>query len=129
VLQYDHEATERRYARALRRGTDPAKRKALYDELFFERKELADELDRLNTARLIRDARRLDLPWPRPGEKPEAWEKSDDKEITLTLEARASLRSAIRQEKKDRSEKGRSLLTGLTGLVGALTGLVALFLK
>ena len=57
------------------------------------------------------------------------WELSDiSNRVRLSQDAIRELRSAIRAEQKESSELIRSWLTGLTGLIGVLIGLLAVIL-
>jgi hypothetical protein len=57
------------------------------------------------------------------------WERSDVSDrFRLTQQYIRELRSAIRAERKESSELTRSWITGLTGLIGVLIGLLAIIL-
>jgi hypothetical protein len=57
------------------------------------------------------------------------WERSDVSDrFRLTQQYIGELRSAIRAERKESSELTRSWITGLTGLIGVLIGLLAIIL-
>jgi hypothetical protein len=53
---------------------------------------------------------------------------NDSKYAYLTPEAMMQLRSQIRTEQKERSDLARSWLSGITGLIGVLIGLLAIIL-
>jgi hypothetical protein len=88
-----------------------------------------DEIYQLEADYVQRQAERLLLSIPKFSEISDHWEKSPfTKSWRLTRPAMLELRSAIRAEKKERSELARSWLTGITGLIGVLIGLLAVIL-
>ena len=98
---------------------------------------LDDEwIDSIKSNRLLRDAEKLDIPIPQYRAK-EAWEETQAPGIrVLTTEARHELRQEIRKEELRRTELRREwfkvvgpVIVALTGLIGALIGLVALLQK
>lgn len=92
--------------------------------------EIEDEISRLRTRYLCRTANRLILPIPnRKNDK--MWEDttSDAIEKVLTTAGIAELRSLIRKEKKERVEQAAILIAALTGIIGTITGLLAVVLK
>lgn len=99
---------------------------SIYDNERFGAELIDDAIAQLLTRYYSRQATKNFLPRP----PRDSWEESS---ITgdryLTREAIRDLRIALRQERKERSENLRLWLAGLTGLVGALTGLAALLLK
>jgi len=59
-----------------------------------------------------------------------AWEQSRaTRHYHLSTAAAAELRAAIRKEQRERSELFFKWLSGLTGLVGAAIGLIALLVR
>ena len=75
-------------------------------------------------------AEHLLVPTPTFDAKGDAWEQSDvSQKYRLSKTASADLRAAIRKEQRERSELFFRWVSGLTGLVGAAIGLVALLLK
>jgi hypothetical protein len=60
---------------------------------------------------------------------PEREESDATLRYMFTKETINQLRSAIRAEQKERSELARSWLSSITGLVGALIGLLAIILR
>jgi len=77
--------------------------------------------------KLIRKARRLLIPIPSKIDEPDAWqERSPVTDIQfLTPIARKKLWDAIREEHNARRDMIVGWITPLTGIIGALTGLVA----
>lgn len=97
----------------------------LHQEHYFEFTELESERVHLMTARLMAAASRMMV--PTPGE--DAWEEC---QVTgyrlLTREGIQELRRAVRAEEAARRDAALSWLGAGTGLVGALTGLVAVLM-
>jgi len=88
-----------------------------------------DEIYQLESDYVQRQAERLLLSVPRFSEISNQWEESSfTKRWRLTRPTMLQLRSAIRAEKKERSELARSWLASLTGLIGVLIGLLAIIL-
>lgn len=92
---------------------------------------IENELMLLRSRHLAATASRLFIPPPKDTDNSPAWVPAQDGSgrTHLTLEAQSSLAAEIRKERFGRSERFRLWLAGLTGLVGAATGLVALVLK
>lgn len=90
-----------------------------------------NELMLLRSRHLVAVASRLFIPTPQNDETSAVWVSAQDGSgrLHLTLEAQRDLAAEIRKERSGRSERFRLWLAGLTGLVGAATGLVALILK
>lgn len=78
------------------------------------------------TRALINEADRLFLPVPDEND-PEKWEEdpATGKRTFLSPKGIAELRTAIRQEKRERRENIQRWIAILIGLIGALTGLIA----
>jgi len=95
-------------------------------EMFMEFDLADDEINKLRTSILMKEARRYLL--PTPSEKGD-WEDSKiDGRRFLTQGAQRALIVAIRAETKERAELFGLRVAGLTGVIGALTGLVAVLL-
>jgi hypothetical protein len=87
------------------------------------------------TKRLLRTARRLRVRIPDKyddkGELTDYWERAWDGPLYLSESGDAQLRSAIRVERKERHEARAhwiNWIAAITGLVGAVTGLLAIIL-
>ncbi len=88
---------------------------------------------RLHSRFVQEQAEKLLLPNLKFDSKSEMWERSDDNgKWRLTRQAIADLRTAIRNEKRERLEAIRTWLgivtgfaTVLTGLIGAIIGLIS----
>jgi len=88
-----------------------------------------EQIDSLITSHLIRRARRLFIPVPARSEE-DMWNKlSYESGRTLTAHGITELRKRIRSENRDRRGVLIAVLSTLTGIIGALTGLVAIFMK
>jgi hypothetical protein len=106
---------------------------ALDSQEYFEVREIETELDMEQSRQLFDKARELDVETPKPADG-EMW-ISDDHigRIWLTAKGRATVRKAIDEEKARRFEVRTRLVTkliipllaGLIGIIGAMTGLVA----
>lgn len=105
----------------------------LDNEEFQEYQLHRDAVDALQTRYLVEKAERLDIPIPeflhgpsQPGEV-DAWKKSSiNYQFHLTVKARAELRALIRKEKNERTETAFKWVPAVTGLIGALIGLLAI---
>lgn len=87
-----------------------------------------DEIYSLETQYLLEQARNLLLPMPKHDENEEYWEKSQFTRLyQLTRHGMQELRSTIRSEKRARREWIAVWVAGLIGLIGAISGLVALW--
>ena len=99
----------------------------LISEMFMEFDLADDEINKLRTLILMRGARRYLL--PTPSEKDD-WEDSKiDGRRFLTQQAQRALIVAIRAETKQRAELFGLRVAGLTGVIGALTGLAAVLMS
>jgi hypothetical protein len=92
--------------------------------------ELTDEeVNLLNSRRLIEQAERYDLPIPEFKREGGHWQESRFGDSwMLNRDARVELRSAIRKEQKERRELWQMKLvwvTALAGVIGTLTGLIS----
>ena len=97
----------------------------------FEHRLADDELIRLTSNYYVRLANRMLIPVPEFKTEGGAWLESQERPglYHLTPEALHDLRAAIRAEKKARREEWTIWLAGLTGLIGAISGLVAIIKK
>lgn len=129
-----HWARDMKIAEATR---DPEHIERGHDEWQYEFAMLADEEQAYYSRKLLERARALRVEVPAyygTDQKPsEDYEESFlTHKYQLSLKGEAKVRAAIREEEKHRSEiRARFLpfLAALTGLVGAITGLVAAFSK
>ena len=87
-----------------------------------------DEIESLASRNLIQTAQRLLLPIPEYSRDSDAWKESRlTGRIRLTRSAMATLRSKIRTERKERRESAMLWIAAITGMLGALTGLLAVW--
>lgn len=114
---------------ARREKKDRDEIEAIVSDRQFESQLIQDDIAQLATQYLYRTAYKYLL--PKPGLDEEGmWEESRITGLRLLTDKGISeLRSAIRKERKERSEHFWMWLAGLTGLVGALTGFLALLGK
>lgn len=78
---------------------------------------------------LIRIAERLLVPYPEFDSTSGTWEQTGEGNHYLAPAALYQLMVDIRKERAQRSESLRLWLAGLTGLIGALSGLAAVLLR
>lgn len=94
----------------------------------FESDLMDDEIESLASRYLIQLAQRLLLPIPEYSRDTNAWKQSRlTGRIRLTRSSMAALRSRIRTERKERRESAMLWIAALTGVLGALTGLLAVW--
>lgn len=104
------------------------------DEVF-TMETIGEEIDRVVAIKLWRDAHRLDIAIPPLSEK-DMWVHSNDGEYTfLSAKGRAIVRKLVDEEKARRFEVKTlwvtkfwlPLLAAFVGIIGALTGLIAVW--
>ena len=120
-----------------KRQKDKAKLHELYEEWHFESTLLSDELNHIAAERLIKQARRWNLPVPElPRGKPgtlkdvqnESWYFEPSSGFwVLKPKGFTALWSAIRTERRERIHTRLAIITAIAGLLGVLTGLVAVW--
>ena len=89
-----------------------------------------DEIANLITQRLIFKAKRMLLPIPPVTDKEGLWEWSHYiNRWSLTTKGIAEIRSLIRQERKEKLELVSHWATMLIGIIGAITGLIAVIMR
>ena len=87
-----------------------------------------DDIESLEHSYLIESARRLLLPTPKFNVDNGAWVESRiTGRVRLSRTSMMEVRSAIRKERKERREGAILWLTAFTGIIGALTGLIAVW--
>jgi len=132
-LQWQKRRVQRLYrkdlkeARRQKRGRDEVEQ--IIQAEMSETDFIDDEILRLVTQHLLQEVAKNLL--PRPDFSAEGmWVESN---ITgrrhLSPEGISELRAKIRQERRERSENVRMWLVGLTGVIGALAGLVAVLFR
>lgn len=99
-------------------------------QAYFEEAMLDEEISILATGYLIHKARRRLLPIP-PYETEGMWEQCDKISScsVLTNNGISELRSSLRKDRKERVELVVMILGIFTGVIGAVTGLVAVITK
>ena len=112
---------------AIARAGNRDERDALISELFFANEQFESEISWRETRYLIRKSRHYMIPVP-PTRETESWEHSKgDGRWVLSYPAMMHLRSAIREERRQRWEPVKAWLPLVIGLIGSLIGLVSLF--
>jgi hypothetical protein len=110
------------------RKADYEERQVLTSIEIHEYDEIDEEIHSLHSQQLVRLAERYFLPVPEFKAEGGEWERTPlNERWVLRREALVELRAAIRREQKDRRELRQMNLiwiTALTGVIGALTGLV-----
>ena len=124
------ERIQRQYASAY----EDAKRRGLKgDDLQSEMSQwwididmLDEDYRRVRDAKWLRHARRLEIPTPEKNEKNGMWERGRVyREWLLTDIGLSTLRGAVRQEERDNREALFRWGTLIIGIVGAISGLIA----
>ena len=104
-------------------------REDLEGSFIAEERLYQDELRVLISNHLVSLAHRLFIPVPEVKREGGLWEQvSTTGQYYLTTSAPSELRSAIRRERKEKLEMWLLGLAACTGLVGAITGLIAVLL-
>jgi hypothetical protein len=140
-LDWQARLVDRAYRRDIEVARKRGRREQMHDLKGAHMEELgmmAEERDYLYTRSLTRQARRLRVPIPSPleghdrGDDGVYWERGHRMGLLyLTERGIAQLRESIRAEIKWRHEQRHQLVTwlsALTGLIGAITGLLAVWL-
>lgn len=110
-----------------RRAGERDEADSLVSEFFFEKDQFESQISRLETRFLVSEARRYLIPIP-PTRTKGTWEQTKyDERWVLTYQAMQELRRNIRNERRERSDPVKTWLALVTGLVGALIGLAAIF--
>jgi 5-formyltetrahydrofolate cyclo-ligase len=101
----------------------------LKSEDYFGYREYEEEINLLITRNLLRKANKLMIPIPRHSDE-EMWERCQyDSSYFLTRKGMSELRALIRQEKRENMALYLPWITALIGIIGAITGLMAVILK
>jgi len=101
----------------------------LTTEASMEESIINDEIELLTTAHLVDYANRLFIPTPERTDESMWCESSYENRQVLTHKGISILRTAIRAEQKGQREFFVTVLATLIGIIGAITGLVAVFHK
>jgi len=139
-LPWQRELIDRAYIaeiKALRKSGNRERVESVEGDHRFELQLIEEEQDQLYTRQLLAQARRLRVPTPRlyeEGRKPSSsWEEGHHfGKWQLTETGTAQLRDEIRKELRWRFERRVhwvAWLSAITGVLGALTGLIAVLLK
>ena len=133
-LRIELDETNRLYRRVIaeaERKNDPEEVNNLYSEWHSESAPIEEELQQVQTRRLVNKARRMLLPVPGiPMDKSEDenWIRGTfTRSWHLKAEGFTRVRAAIRAESKERREASIAWATLIIGILGALTGLVAVW--
>jgi hypothetical protein len=144
LIRWQESMIDRSYSRQIRAAQESKDRdevEMLRGARQFELQMLQEESDLLASRQLLRKARRLRVPVPLmslpDGTSSPDWEKADTQGTWhLSDSAYATLREAIRKEESYRRDQRvrwfgylAAVLTALTGIIGALTGLLAVYRK
>jgi hypothetical protein len=105
-----------------------------YDAFWADRREallpINEEISRITSQMLIDEANKYEIPISEFKQEGGDWVQPEYGLVYyLNDEARASLRSSIRKEKKERSEILRTWLTVVLSVIGAVTGVAALLFR
>jgi hypothetical protein len=89
-----------------------------------------EEIEQQLSMQLVAQAERYDVPVPEFVDDGGPWKEPEySSHYFLNEAARGELRSAIRKEKKERSEILRTWLTVVLSVIGAVTGIAALLFR
>ena len=124
---------ERRYTRGIKKLSKDGEAEVDIEreqgEGFSERQFIEEEISALMTDQLVTKARRLIIPTPRQNEAG-MWEKCTSlQRYVLTTKGLNRLRSDVRKEVRDRVQLVALIASVITGLIGAMTGLIAVALR
>ena len=128
----ENNALEGRWREA---GTAPEKRLQELQELtdleIHQIMAVDEKISRLQTTYLLEQAERYLLPRPFNIDTEDAsWERANiSAQYHLKDAALAELRSAVRRERKERGERWKSWIPLLTGLAGAIIGIISVWKK
>jgi len=101
---------------------------SLISEEMFEVDMIDDEIETLESRYLIESARQLVLPIPAFDKDSDTWDESKiTRRFRLSKKAMVEIRSLVRKERKERREGMMLWLAALIGLIGALSGLLAVW--
>jgi len=100
---------------------------AVLSEWHFEAIWIEEELQDIFDTHLIKKAYRLHISIPKKGEG--IWEKGETGRMLFTPAAREDLRKAVREVRKEQREAAMFWISVLFGMIGALTGLIAVWLR
>lgn len=127
-LQKRKRVLESKYDEAIKvaQGRKDRKREEnIISEAMFERDYIDDAISNLSSRHVRLLAERYLIPIPEFDTDSSDWiESKIDGRFRLSDQAIATLRSDIRRERKERHEHTLMWLAALTGIIGALTGLV-----
>ena len=103
---------------------------SLEHQSYFEESMIDEEIAILATDNLIRKARRRFVPIP-SHDTDGMWEQCNtiSNRYVLTDQGISQLRSSLQKERKEHAEIVVMVLAVLTGIIGAVTGLVAVIMK
>ncbi len=101
---------------------------SLISEEIFEVDMIDDDIETLESGYLIESARQLVLPIPDFDIDNGTWKESKfTRRFRLSKKAMVDMRSSVRKERKERREGMMLWLAALIGIIGALSGLLAVW--
>ncbi len=101
----------------------------LNSEAWMEESMVTDDIDLLVTRFWMRRAKRLFVPTPERSENDMWRECSNIPRWVLTERGISAVRAAVREEERVGREVWTFIISGFIGTIGALTGLLAVFLS
>jgi hypothetical protein len=134
TLQREIDQIKRAYDRDLesltQKGASPDEKLGILEDAAFETDMAQEQIQIILSARLFHEANRLGIPSPRYTDPDsDLWERSHKGQVYLSIKGQSELRSSIRAENKERWEARASILKDIAvpiaGLIGAITGLIA----
>lgn len=137
-LQSEIDQIKRSYDRDVesltQKGESQDEIQSILQNTAFETDMAQEQIQIILSARLFHEANRLGIPSPRYTDPDsDLWERSYRGQVYLSFKGQPELRSSIRKEKKERWEARALILKDIavpiTGIIGVITGLVAVFRK
>jgi 5-formyltetrahydrofolate cyclo-ligase len=116
-------------SKARKENQSPEQIEFLKSEDDFGYLEYEEEINLLITRNLLRKANNLMIPLPSYSNE-EMWERCDHNSgHYLTRKGMSEIKASIRQEKRENMALYLPWITALIGIIGAITGLMAVILK
>jgi hypothetical protein len=130
-LNYELRTTERGHDRLIKQAQERKKSEREIEGMlalrYYECNEIEQSIRLLTTRTLVRTAKRLSLPIPAWKDKA-MWEEDYGDRYLTTLGVQ-TIRKQIRDERKEKRDSWLPWVCAITGLIGALIGLISAYHK